>query len=60
MVLTGGITTAGDYLMTPLKEVMEEVEWRPGGHTVPIIFGKLDMWAGALGAAFAALNPGML
>ena len=57
VVLTGGITTAGDSLMTPLLEVMEDVEWRPGGHTVPIVFGKLDMWAGAVGAAYAALNP---
>ena len=58
VVLTGGITTAGDALMEPLLKVMDEVEWRPGGHTVPIIFGKLDMWAGAVGAAYAGLNPG--
>lgn len=57
VVLTGGITTAGDSLMQPLLKVMEEVEWRPGGHTVPLIFGKLDMWAGAVGAAYAALKP---
>ncbi|MDG2170555.1 MAG: ROK family protein [Opitutales bacterium] len=57
VVLTGGITTAGDSLINPLLTVMEEVEWRPGGHTVPIIFGKLDMWAGAVGAAYAALHP---
>lgn len=58
VVLTGGITTAGDSLMQPLLKVLEEVEWRPGGHTVPIIFGKLDMWAGAVGASYASLNPG--
>lgn len=57
VVLTGGITTAGDSLMHPLLKVLDEVEWRPGGHRVPIIFGKLDRWAGAMGAAYAALNP---
>lgn len=60
VVLTGGITTAGDSLMNPLLEVLDEVEWRPGGHRVPIVFGKLDKWAGAMGAAYAALNPSNL
>ena len=57
VVLTGGIATAGDSLLKPLKEIMNEVEWRPGGHQVPVVFGKLDKWAGAVGAAYAALNP---
>lgn len=60
VVLSGGITNAGDTLMKPLKQVLDEVEWRPGGHTVPIIFGKLDSWAGAVGAAFASLNPDVI
>ena len=57
VVLTGGITTAGEALMKPLLTVMNEVEWRPGGHQVPIVFGKLDMWAGAMGAAYAGFDP---
>jgi glucokinase len=57
VVLTGGISIVGTTLMDPLNSVLDEVEWRPGGHQVPIIFGELDMWAGAVGAAYAALNP---
>ena len=57
VVLTGVISIVGDTLMDPLKTVLDEVEWRPGGHQVPIVFGELDMWAGAVGAANAALNP---
>lgn len=60
VVLTGGITTAGNSLMSPLQEVLDEVEWRPGGHQVPVVFGVLDQWAGALGAAYAALHPEVL
>ena len=57
VVLTGGISIVGNTLMDPLKTVLDEVEWRPGEHQVPVVFGKLEMWAGAVGAAYAALNP---
>jgi glucokinase len=58
VVITGGISIVGKTLMDPLNAVLDEVEWRPGGHQVPVVFGKLDMWAGAVGAAYAALHPG--
>ena len=54
--VTGGIATAGDSLMNPLNKVLDEVEWRPGSHKVPVIFGKLGTWAGAVGAAYTAIN----
>lgn len=57
VVLTGGITAAGDAILKPLEAVLDEVEWRPGGHAVPIVFGTLGEWAGALGATRTALNP---
>lgn len=56
VVLAGGIATAGDSLMKPLRRVLDEVEWRPGGHAVPIVFAALGEWAGALGAARAAIT----
>ena len=58
VVITGGISIVGKTLMDPLNAVLDEVEWRPGGHQVPVVFGKLDKWAGAVGAAYAALHPG--
>ena len=54
VVLAGGITKAGEALMIPLEEVMDEVEWRPGGHRVPVVLASLGQRAGALGAAYAA------
>lgn len=54
VVLAGGITKAGKALMDPLKEIMDEVEWRPGGHRVPVVLASLGQKAGALGAAYAA------
>ncbi len=54
VVLAGGITRAGNALMDPLKEIMDEVEWRPGGHRVPVVLASLGQRAGALGAAYAA------
>ncbi len=54
VVLAGGITKAGDALMNPLEEVMDEVEWRPGGHRVHVVLASLGQRAGALGAAYAA------
>ena len=60
VVLTGGIASAGMTLMDPLNKVLEEVEWRPGGHTVPIVFGTLGEWAGTLGAAYAAQKGGLV
>ena len=60
VVLAGGISSAGESLLNPLLKVMDEVEWRPGGHQVPIVFGKLGTRAGAMGAAYAAMNPDMI
>ena len=54
VVLAGGITNAGDALTQPLGEVMDEVEWRPGGHRAPVVLASLGQRAGALGAAYAA------
>jgi glucokinase len=51
VILGGGITEAGDTLWQPLARELDDVEWRPGGHRVPIVRAELGGWAGAYGAA---------
>ncbi len=55
IVLGGGIIAAGDSLFSPLRDAMEEVEWRPTGSAVPIVAAELGTFAGALGAARSAM-----
>jgi glucokinase len=54
VVIGGGIARAGEALLQPLRAVLEEVEWRPGGHTVQLRLAQLGEHAGAVGAAFEA------
>ena len=56
IVIGGGIAQAGEALFTPLAAALERVEWRPGGHRVPIVPATLGEWAGALGAARNAFH----
>lgn len=55
VVIGGGIAQAGDALFKPLEIAVSQVEWRPGGHRVPIVAATLGEWAGAIGAAQRAL-----
>ncbi len=57
IVLGGGIAQAGDALFAPLASELDRVEWRPGGHRVPIVPAALGEWAGAIGAARNSLPP---
>ena len=41
VILGGGITEAGDMLWGPLQRELEQIEWRPGGHRVPIVRAEL-------------------
>lgn len=56
IVIGGGIARAGDALFTPLRAELDHIEWRPGGHAVPIMPAMLGEWAGAIGAARHALD----
>jgi glucokinase len=56
VVIGGGIAKAGADLFGPLERFIERVEWRPQGHRVKIVPAALDDRAGALGAAFHALD----
>lgn len=51
ILLGGGIAQAGDALFAPLAAELDRIEWRPGGHRVPVVPAVLGEWAGALGAA---------
>lgn len=51
VVLGGGIAQAGNALFAPLGPELDRVEWRPGGHRVPVVPATLGEWAGAIGAA---------
>jgi glucokinase len=57
VVIGGGIAQAGDALFVPLETALARVEWRPGGHRVPIVAATLGEWAGAIGSAHCALFP---
>lgn len=56
IVIGGGIAHAGDALFTPLALELDRIEWRPGGHRVPVVRAALDEWAGAIGAAHHSLS----
>jgi glucokinase len=55
IVIGGGIANAGDDLFAPLRRELDRIEWRPGGHAVPVIPAALGEWAGAIGAAREAM-----
>jgi glucokinase len=59
VILGGGITQAGAALFRPLREFLDQFEWRPGGARARIVRAKLGERAGAFGAAWQAMqsNP---
>ncbi len=56
IVLGGGITQAGSDLFEPLKEYMDQYEWRPGGNKTEIVKATYGDMAGAIGAACFAMG----
>ena len=57
IVLGGGIAQAGEALFGPLAIELDRIEWRPGGHRVPLVAAALGEWAGAIGAARNSFSP---
>lgn len=51
VVLSGGITEAGDDLFKPLESFLSLYEWRPGGSRATILKAQFGDMAGAIGAA---------
>ncbi|MEY3432140.1 MAG: hypothetical protein RL131_76 [Bacteroidota bacterium] len=56
IVIGGGIAEANDHLFEPLNDFMEHYEWRPGGQATEIKKAEMGEWAGAIGAAYYALE----
>ena len=56
VVIGGGIVAAGEKLFAPLRAEMERVEWRPHGRAVRIVPAAAGEYAGAIGAAYYAMN----
>ena len=56
VLIGGGISEAWGQIEVPLKDWMDEFEWRPGGGQVEIRRARLGPMAGAYGAAYFAMQ----
>ena len=56
ILIGGGISEAWGQIEAPLKDWMDEFEWRPGGGQVEIRRARLGPMAGAYGAAYFAMQ----
>jgi glucokinase len=56
VVLSGGITQAGDALLTPLQQFIDLYEYKPHGTKTPVVLAKFGDMAGAIGAAAFAFG----
>ena len=56
VVIGGGIAQAGESLFRPLKEHLNDFEWRPGGNKARVVPAQLGDRAGAFGAAWNAIQ----
>jgi len=56
VIIGGGIAQAGSALFEPVREYLNRFEWRPMGHQVPVIAAALGEKAGAIGAAYHAIQ----
>ena len=56
-ILGGGIAAgAGEALLEPLHILLDEREWRPGGHRIKLVLAELGEWAGTWGAAWRVVQ----
>ena len=56
VIIGGGIARAGPALFEPLNRVLDQHEWRPHGHRAKIVAATLGEFAGAIGAAYNAMQ----
>jgi glucokinase len=56
VILGGGIVSAGERLFAPLREELDRMEWRPHACRVEIVAASAGEYAGAVGAAWHALE----
>ena len=55
-IIGGGIARCGDTLFRPLGDMLDHFEWRPNGARVKIVPAALGEYAGAIGAAWNAVQ----
>lgn len=56
VLIGGGIARSGAALFDPLQKALDKIEWRPTGNIVKLLPAQLGEFAGAYGAAHAALK----
>lgn len=56
VIIGGGISRAGEDLLTPLRSFLDLYEWQPGGKKTPLVPAFFSDTAGAIGAAAFALS----
>lgn len=56
VIVGGGIAVASERLFGRLGEMLADVEWRLDGQSVPVVPAELGTQAGAVGAAWNALQ----
>jgi glucokinase len=56
VILSGGITLAGQSLYDPLHAFLDQYEWRPGGKKTPVIQAHFSDLSGVVGAASFAFS----
>jgi glucokinase len=56
VIVGGGIAAAGPALFDPLRKHLESFEWRPHGRQARVVPAVLGEYAGALGAAWNAMQ----
>jgi glucokinase len=56
VILGGGMIAAGERLFAPLNAELDRMEWRPHGRRVKIVPAAAGEYAGALGAAYHAMQ----
>jgi glucokinase len=56
VILGGGVAKAGPALFEPVQSYLDTIEWRPTGSKVRLVPATLGEMAGAVGAAYRALN----
>ena len=55
-LIGGGISNAWEFIEPGLDRWLDQYEWRPGGHRVPVLRAILGEWAGCHGALHFALT----
>ncbi len=58
VLLAGGIANAGDALLEPLRNYLDEMEWSPANHRIDLRIATLGEWAGAFGALHYGMENG--